>query len=132
MSLTEKIQQYESELGEMLGITVVLTANVSIENCSIEDVFRLVAKKLYVPYNDLLKVKRGSIAEARQIAAFMANKYIPGATVTAIARFTGQDHSTIVHGIKKVSDLYSVCDETMVNKVNDCEEMILNIKNEIR
>jgi len=73
---------------------------------SIEDIQRKVAEHFNVRLSDLIGPKRvRTIARPRQVAMYLA-KHLTTRSLPEIGRrFGGRDHTTIMHGIRKVDEL---------------------------
>ena len=70
-----------------------------------ETTLLLVADALQVPAAKIVAPTRGSArsAHARQAAMYLAHVAL-GASLTAIGRYFGRDHSTVAHGCRQVED----------------------------
>lgn len=73
---------------------------------SIEEIQRKVAEHYNVRLSDLIGPKRvRTIARPRQIAMYLAKKMTTRSLPEIGRRFGGRDHTTIMHGIRKVEEL---------------------------
>ncbi len=73
---------------------------------SIEEIQRKVAEHYNVRLSDLIGPKRmRTIARPRQIAMYLAKQMTTRSLPEIGRRFGGRDHTTIMHGIRKVEEL---------------------------
>ena len=81
---------------------------------SIPEIQRAVAKDYNIELKYMLSQRRqASIVRPRQVAMYLA-KEMTTATLPMIGRkFEGRDHTTIMHGIRKIARLYREDDELM-------------------
>lgn len=73
---------------------------------TIEEIQRKVAEHYNVRLADLIGPKRvRTIARPRQIAMYLAKQLTPRSLPEIGRRFGGRDHTTIMHGVKKIEEL---------------------------
>jgi len=86
------------------GLSDILRA--SDRKVSIEEIQRRVAEHYNVRLSDLIGPKRvRTIARPRQIAMYLAKQMTTRSLPEIGRRFGGRDHTTILHGIRKVEEL---------------------------
>ena len=75
---------------------------------TIEEIQRKVAEHYNVRLSDMIGPKRlRSIARPRQIAMYLAKQLTPRSLPEIGRRFGGRDHTTIMHGVRKIEELMS-------------------------
>ncbi|SMO58311.1 chromosomal replication initiator protein DnaA [Paracoccus laeviglucosivorans] len=75
---------------------------------SIEEIQRKVAEHYNVRLSDLIGPKRvRTVARPRQIAMYLAKQMTSRSLPEIGRRFGGRDHTTIMHGVKKIEELRS-------------------------
>ncbi len=73
---------------------------------TIEEIQRKVAEHYNVRLSDLIGPKRlRTIARPRQVAMYLAKQLTPRSLPEIGRRFGGRDHTTIMHGIRKIEEL---------------------------
>ncbi|MFD1881706.1 chromosomal replication initiator protein DnaA [Paracoccus pacificus] len=73
---------------------------------SIEDIQRRVAEHYNVRFADLIGPKRvRAVARPRQVAMYLAKQLTSRSLPEIGRRFGGRDHTTIMHGVRKVEEL---------------------------
>ncbi|WP_246020251.1 chromosomal replication initiator protein DnaA [Aliigemmobacter aestuarii] len=73
---------------------------------TVEEIQRKVAEHYNVRLSDLIGPKRlRSIARPRQIAMYLAKQLTPRSLPEIGRRFGGRDHTTIMHGVRKIEEL---------------------------
>ena len=73
---------------------------------SIEDIQRKVAEHYNIKLADLVGQKRvRTIARPRQVAMYLAKQMTTRSLPEIGRRFGGRDHTTIMHGVKKIEEL---------------------------
>ncbi len=76
---------------------------------TVDEIIRKVADHYNLRLNDILSPRRArSVARPRQIAMFLA-KRLTSKSLPEIGRsFGGRDHTTIIHGVKKIEELRAI------------------------
>jgi chromosomal replication initiator protein len=73
---------------------------------TIEEIQRKVAEHYNVRLSDLIGPKRmRTIARPRQVAMYLAKQLTPRSLPEIGRRFGGRDHTTIMHGVRKIEEL---------------------------
>ncbi len=73
---------------------------------TIEEIQRRVAEHYNVRLSDLIGPKRvRTIARPRQIAMYLAKQLTPRSLPEIGRRFGGRDHTTIMHGVRRIEEL---------------------------
>ena len=83
---------------------------------TIEEIQRRVAEHYNVRLSDLIGPKRvRTIARPRQIAMYLAKHMTPRSLPEIGRRFGGRDHTTIMHGVRKIEEIMAtdsqLCDD---------------------
>jgi len=75
---------------------------------TIEEIPRKVAEHYNIRLSDMIGPKRvRTIARPRQIAMYLAKQLTPRSLPEIGRRFGGRDHTTIMHGVRKIEELMS-------------------------
>ncbi|MCJ8140579.1 chromosomal replication initiator protein DnaA [Falsirhodobacter halotolerans] len=73
---------------------------------TIEEIQRKVAEHFNVRLSDMIGPKRvRTIARPRQVAMYLAKQLTPRSLPEIGRRFGGRDHTTIMHGVRKIEEL---------------------------
>lgn len=73
---------------------------------TIEEIQRKVAEHFNIRLSDMIGPKRvRTIARPRQIAMYLAKQLTPRSLPEIGRRFGGRDHTTIMHGVRKIEEL---------------------------
>jgi len=81
---------------------------ISDRRVTIEEIQRRVAEHYNIRLSDMIGPKRvRTIARPRQIAMFLAKELTSRSLPEIGRRFGGRDHTTIIHGVRKVEELRS-------------------------
>lgn len=85
---------------------LVDTLRSSDRKVSIEDIQRRVAEHYNIRLSDLVGQKRvRTIARPRQVAMYLAKQMTTRSLPEIGRRFGGRDHTTIMHGVRKIEEL---------------------------
>ncbi|MEY4984330.1 MAG: hypothetical protein RIR62_2596 [Pseudomonadota bacterium] len=76
---------------------------------TIEEIQRKVAEHYNIRLSDMIGPKRvRTIARPRQIAMYLAKQLTPRSLPEIGRRFGGRDHTTIMHGVRKIEELMAI------------------------
>ncbi|WP_309665663.1 chromosomal replication initiator protein DnaA [Tabrizicola sp.] len=76
---------------------------------SIEEIQRKVAEHYNIRLSDMIGPKRlRNIARPRQVAMYLAKQLTPRSLPEIGRRFGGRDHTTIMHGVRKIEELMAI------------------------
>jgi chromosomal replication initiator protein len=76
---------------------------------TIEEIQRKVAEHYNIRLSDMIGPKRlRTIARPRQIAMYLAKQLTPRSLPEIGRRFGGRDHTTIMHGVRKIEELMTM------------------------
>lgn len=76
---------------------------------TIEEIQRKVAEHYNIRLSDMIGPKRlRNIARPRQVAMYLAKQLTPRSLPEIGRRFGGRDHTTIMHGVRKIEELMSM------------------------
>ena len=79
---------------------------ISDRKVTIEEIQRKVAEHYNVRLSDMIGPKRvRTIARPRQIAMYLAKQLTPRSLPEIGRRFGGRDHTTIMHGVRRIEEL---------------------------
>tara|TARA_B100000963_G_scaffold338086_1_gene334654 strand:- start:756 stop:2144 length:1389 start_codon:yes stop_codon:yes gene_type:complete len=122
--------EFKSSVRDMLGVLNRIIASARIQNktptlqdaklilkdllnnmqsvISIEDIQKTVVAYYNLSMNDFLSARRSRhIARPRQIAMYLSKKLTTKSLPEIGRKFTGRDHTTVIHAIKKIEELMS-------------------------
>lgn len=122
--------EFKSSVRDMLGVLNRIIASARIQNktptlqdaklilkdllnnmqsvISIEDIQKIVVAYYNLSMNDFLSARRSRhIARPRQIAMYLSKKLTTKSLPEIGRKFTGRDHTTVIHAIKKIEELMS-------------------------
>jgi len=72
----------------------------------IDDILKIIGHHYAVSRTDLLSPRRArSIVRPRQVGMYLAKKLTPRSLPEIGRRFGGRDHSTVLHAVRKITDL---------------------------
>jgi chromosomal replication initiator protein len=92
----------------------------------VETILRAVCAEFGVSKEDLLSKKReATISQARQISMFLLREDA-GLTVARIGRELERDHSTILHGCKRIEAATTSNDESIISAISAVRENLLD------
>jgi len=75
---------------------------------TIEEIQRKVAEHFNIRLSDMIGPKRvRNIARPRQVAMYLSKQLTPRSLPEIGRRFGGRDHTTIIHGVRKIEELMS-------------------------
>ena len=76
---------------------------------TIEEIQRKVSEHYSIRLSDMICPKRlRTIARPRQVAMYLAKQLTPRSLPEIGRRFGGRDHTTIIHGVRKIEELMSI------------------------
>ena len=76
---------------------------------SIEEIQRKVAEHYNIRLSDMIGPKRlRTIARPRQVAMYLSKQLTPRSLPEIGRRFGGRDHTTIMHGVRKIEELMTI------------------------
>jgi chromosomal replication initiator protein len=139
--------EFKSSVRDMLGVLNRIIASSRIQNktptlqdakmilkdllsnmkaiISIEDIQKLVVSYYNLPMGDFLSSRRSRhIARPRQVAMYLAKKLTTKSLPEIGRKFTGRDHTTVIHAIKKIEELMAA-DKKFEYEVQDISNKIL-------
>ena len=120
--------EFKSSIRDMLGVLNRIIASSRIKNrnpslgdvksllkdifnnmnaiITIEDIQKIVVNYYDISTTDFLSARRSRhIARPRQIAMYLSKKLTTKSLPEIGRKFTGRDHTTVIHAIKKIEDL---------------------------
>ena len=139
--------EFKSSIRDMLGVLNRIIASSRIQNkiptlqdaklilkdllsnmkavISIEDIQKLVVNYYNISMSDFLSSRRSRhIARPRQVAMYLAKKLTTKSLPEIGRKFTGRDHTTVIHAIKKIEELMNA-DKKFEYEVQDISNKIL-------
>lgn len=91
---------------------------------NLENVLEAVVLVSGVPADKIIGKRRDKeIASARHIFCYLGRSHT-GASLLAIGKFLGRDHTTVINSIKVVNDMIDTDYEVFVDMVNECNNYI--------
>ena len=139
--------EFKSSIRDMLGVLNRIIASSRIQNkiptlqdaklilkdllsnmqsiITIEDIQKLVVNYYNLSTTDFLSSRRSRhIARPRQVAMYLSKKLTTKSLPEIGRKFTGRDHTTVIHAIKKVEELMAA-DKKFEYEVQDISNKIL-------
>jgi len=139
--------EFKSSIRDMLGVLNRIIASSRIQNkvptlqdaklilkdllnnmqsvITIENIQKLVVNYYNLPMSDFLSSRRSRhIARPRQVAMYLSKKLTTKSLPDIGRKFTGRDHTTVIHAIKKVEELMAA-DKKFEYEVQDISNKIL-------
>ena len=93
-------------------------------NITIEDIQKTVVSYYNISMHDFMSSRRSrSVARPRQIAMYLSKKMTTKSLPDIGRRFSGRDHTTVIHAIKKVEELM-IQDKNFENEVKDLNQKL--------
>ena len=85
-----------------------------------EQMLRIIANALQMGYeNYTIKCRKREVVELRFLSALLLRKFYPRLTLKQIASlYGGQDHSSIINGVERATDLLETNDRHFTEKYN--------------
>ena len=128
--IADSVLRYKGEINLEIAENVIgrVIGNVrKSKNISIENIIYTVANYYNISENQILSRKRTKeIAQARQIAMFLA-KDLTTLTLESIGlNFGGKDHATVLYSYNTITAL-SKKDKNVLNQITEIKEIIKNL-----
>ncbi|MSP06463.1 MAG: chromosomal replication initiator protein DnaA [Candidatus Fonsibacter sp.] len=93
-------------------------------NITIEDIQKTVVSYYNISMHDFMSSRRSrSVARPRQIAMYLSKKMTTKSLPDIGRRFSGRDHTTVIHAIKKV-EMLMIQDKNFENEVKDLNQKL--------
>ena len=142
--VTTNIRELEGSLVRLLARASLIGRDISLElareifdeandagngaetqpQITVESIQRTVAEDFEIPYNMIMsKTRKQEVAEARQVAMYLAKKLTKNSLKIIGLHFCGRDHSTVIHACQVVENRME-WDRAFANKVLDISEII--------
>ena len=125
--ISTNVRVLEGALTRLIAFASLVNRNVTLElaqDCladtlrnserrvSVEDIQRKVADHYNIKLSDMIRPKRSrSIARPRQIAMFLSKELTSRSLPEIGKRFGGRDHTTVIHGVKRIEGLKNQDDQ---------------------
>ena len=139
--------EFKSSIRDMLGVLNRIIASSRIQNkiptlqdaklilkdllnnmqsvVTIEDIQKIVVNYYNLSMSDFLSSRRSRhVARPRQIAMYLSKKLTTKSLPDIGRKFTGRDHTTVIHAIKKIEELMGG-DKKFEYEVQDISNKIL-------
>lgn len=98
--------------------------NNSMKEISFDDIKEVICEHYNVSVDELCsRSRKRPIANIRQMAIFLANKYTNMSSVQIGKQIGGRNHATVIHSINLIRNLMDI-DEKMRNEVEELESKI--------
>jgi chromosomal replication initiation ATPase DnaA len=136
--LNEIIKDAEKRILKETGIRIKLLVNEGINvddnveiNPAVQRVATTVANVLDIPVDLLKEETRATPAlHARQIAIYLANKYLKCLSPRIIAQAFNRDRTTVIHTRHTVQDMIDTNNEIFLKKLKTAEQAVIDMLNE--
>ena len=127
--LTAAERQIFQETGMQIDLEIV-QADLSMSAPAIAST---VADSLNIPLSQMCSETRWAPArEARQIAMYLAHKYLKGHTPRIIAEAFDRDRTTLLHALEVVKNAIDTNDNKFINKLQTAEQAVIQLHNETK
>jgi len=94
-------------------------------NLTIEDIQRTVVSYYDISMHDFMSSRRSRmVARPRQIAMYLSKKLTTKSLPEIGRKFSGRDHTTVIHAIKKIEELISK-DKIFENEIGDLNNKLI-------
>jgi len=98
-------------------------------NLTIEDIQKTVVLYYHISMHDFMSSRRSRmVARPRQIAMYLSKKLTTKSLPEIGRKFSGRDHTTVIHAIKKIEELISK-DKIFENEIRDLNSKLIYQKN---
>ena len=102
---SSRIKNRNPSLGDVKSLLKDIFNNMNA-TITIEDIQKIVVNYYDISTTDFLSARRSRhIARPRQIAMYLSKKLTTKSLPEIGRKFTGRDHTTVIHAIKKIEDL---------------------------
>ncbi len=135
------IRELEGALVQVQGHAMATEAKIDLElareaigdrqmsrntRITIQDIIAIVSRRFEVKQADLLSKKRAkSIALPRQVAMFLARKHTDHSLQEIGGFFGGRDHTTVMHGINKITTIITT-DDRLARQITAIEDELIS------
>ena len=119
--ITSNVRELEGALNKVIAHSTLIGREVTLESTqdilrdllrsneriiTIEDIQKKVASRYNIKVSDMSSSRRlRSIARPRQVAMYLSKILTPKSLADIGAKFGKKDHTTVIHGVKKVEQL---------------------------
>jgi chromosomal replication initiator protein len=94
-------------------------------NITVEDIQKTVVSYYNISMHDFMSSRRSrSVARPRQVAMYLSKKMTTKSLPDIGRRFSGRDHTTVIHAIKKIEELM-IQDKNFENEVKDLNNKLM-------
>ncbi len=120
--ITSNVRELEGALNKVIAHSTLVNREITLENTqnilrdllrsnekiiTIEDIQKKVAERYNIKTSDMSSPRRlRSIARPRQIAMYLSKMLTPKSLADIGKKFGKKDHTTVMHAIKKIEELY--------------------------
>lgn len=122
--ITSNIRELEGALNKVIAHSTLIGRKITIESTkdilkdllrvrervlSIDVIIKRVCEHFNVKSSDIISSKRSSnIVMPRQIGMYLAKELTQKSYLDIARAFKKQDHTTVIHAVKKIKDLYNI------------------------
>ena len=101
--------------------------DTNINEINIENIQSNVAKYFKISLNEMLSARRSrSLVRPRQIAMYLSKKFTTKSLPEIGRKFSGRDHTTVLHAVKTVEKLIKI-NETINQNIEQIKEEFLRV-----
>jgi chromosomal replication initiator protein len=120
--ITSNVRELEGALNKVIAHSTLVNREITLESTqnilrdllrsnekiiTIEDIQKKVAERYNIKTSDMYSPRRlRSIARPRQIAMYLSKMLTPKSLADIGKKFGKKDHTTVMHAIKKIEELY--------------------------
>ncbi len=121
--ITSNVRELEGALNKVIAHSTLIGREVTLESTqdilrdllrsneriiTVEDIQKKVANRYNIKVSDMSSSRRlRAVARPRQIAMYLAKILTPKSLSDIGAKFGKKDHTTVIHGVKKIEQLIS-------------------------
>lgn len=129
----EILKEAEGKIFQETGIQIDLQITQADLSMGVPAIASTVADALNMPLSLMCSETRFAPArEARQIAMYLAYKYLKGYSPRAIAKVFARDRTTLLHTLSVVQNMIDTNDQGFLTKLKTAEQAVIQLYNETK
>ena len=137
--VTSSVRELVGALNRILAFSKIKTKSPNIYECkkilkdfinsneksiNVESIQNLVASYFNLNIQEMLSARRSrSLARPRQIAMYLAKQHTTNSLPDIGRKFSGRDHTTVIHAVKKINEL--------IEKDNEIRQNVMEIRKKL-
>lgn len=110
----------EKQIKSRTGMRIKVMLYVNEERKGPEEMLQVIANALHMSIDNFrVKSRKREVVELRFLSSLLLRKFYPRLTLKQIAAlYGGQDHSSIINGVERATDLLEINDTAFTKKYN--------------